>query len=637
MINFIQSPNSHDSILSKVGFCNDSTLGLSDLGTLLQTESIDKDVCCPSWGASISDTPVVLVDSGCSSCLSDSGPGGSVPVAKVTKNLDKWSAMLLGDDNAAYILDGIENGFCIVDNICKPQSFLRKNYRSTLNENKNKVEKRILEEIDKGNYIKSSVRPNNVSSLGAVPKDGDDVRLIHDLSRPKGGINSLAWDTSVTYTSVDEVTRLIKPTSYLAKIDLKSAYRSIPISKECFDLTGLQWFFKGDKCATYLFDSKLPFGAAKSCRIFQCVTDSICRAMARQNFVVRSYIDDFVCVADDEISCLACYHALIELIESLGLEVNYNKVCLPQRVITFLGVVIDCNRRSLSLPDFKIQELKVLLSKLFNKKKVTKLELQKILRKLNWASRVIKGGRTFMRRLIDLSCKPRESFHYVRLNMAAKQDLSWWIECLSLFNGTCKFRCDVPLPNYCFSTDACLTGGGAFFGADWFHVNWLMDCPELHGRHINELELATVVIALLRWGPQLEGSHVRVRSDNMATVAALNNSTSRGASLMPWVRELFWLGVRYDITITSSFIPGVENLLADRLSRLDSLNAAADARVILADFSNREVMCKTHITYPTFLYLQSVWIRDSSYWPVKPINSNDRPWRRQQSQLIEVS
>jgi hypothetical protein len=148
------------------------------------------------------------------------------------------------------------------------------------------------------------------------------------------------------------------------------------------------------------------------------------------------------------------------------------------------------------LPDHKIAELKVLLNDFVCKKKVTKLELQKILGKLNWASRVIKGGRAFMRRLIDLSCKPKESFHYVRLSVDAKQDLSWWIKCLSFFNGTCRFRCDIPLPNYCFSTDACSTGAGGFFGDDWYHVNWVLDCPELVGHHINELELVAVLIAL---------------------------------------------------------------------------------------------------------------------------------------------
>jgi hypothetical protein len=212
-----------------------------------------------------------------------------------------------------------------------------------------------------------------------------------------------------------------------------------------------------------------------------------------------------------------------------------------------------------------------------------------------------------MHRLIDLSCKPKKAFHLVRLNLDAKQDISWWLGCLDIFNGTCKFRCDLSLPSYVYATDACESGGGGFWMDDWFYVNWQEDIPELVGAHINQLELAAVVIALMRWGPTLAGTHVRIRSDNMATVAAVNKSTSRSPTLMPWVRELFWLGVKYDITLSCVHIPGVENYVADRISRLNCISDAMDARLILSNFSNSMVFCKDHMTYQAFICLQGCW------------------------------
>ena len=322
--------------------------------------------------------------------------GVFVPVAKVTQCLHVWREKLRGDVNERYLLNGIANGFNIIDCPERPPSYDRRNYRSTAFENKAKVETRILEEVSKGNYIKTPIRPTYVSSLGAVPKDLDDVRLIHDLSRPNGGINILAHDTSVVYTTVDRITQLISKTSYLAKVDLKSAYRSIPICKECFGLTGIQWQFEGDREKTYLFDAKLPFGASMSCRIFQSISDSICRIMSRAGFTVEAYIDDFVCVGVDRLSCQACYDALISLIQSLGLEVNWHKAVGPDRCMTFLGVYINCVERTLSLPLNKLSELKQLLLSFAKRTKVTKVELQRILGKLNWASRVIQGGRAFV-------------------------------------------------------------------------------------------------------------------------------------------------------------------------------------------------------------------------------------------------
>jgi hypothetical protein len=212
------------------------------------------------------------------------------------------------------------------------------NYRSTTVHNRKLVENRIQEEIAAGNYVITSVKPLACSALGAIPKGLLDIRLIHDLSRPDGGVNRLALDTSVSFTTVDKATELIVTGSHLAKIDLKSAYRSIPIRVQDYNLTGLQWRFEGDKYPTYLFDSKLPFGAAKSCQIFQRLTDSIVRMMRRKGFYMLGYIEDMLCVGSDRCNCQDAYDTLIDLIVSFGLVVNESKCCGPVEVITFLGV-----------------------------------------------------------------------------------------------------------------------------------------------------------------------------------------------------------------------------------------------------------------------------------------------------------
>jgi hypothetical protein len=58
----------------------------------------------------------------------------------------------------------------------------------------------MCEEIQLGNCIMSNEKPTVVSALDVVPKDKGDTRLIHDLSCPDGGVNKLAWETSVAYS-----------------------------------------------------------------------------------------------------------------------------------------------------------------------------------------------------------------------------------------------------------------------------------------------------------------------------------------------------------------------------------------------------------------------------------------------------
>jgi hypothetical protein len=55
------------------------------------------------------------------------------------------------------------------------------------------------------------------------------------------------------------------------------------------------------------------------------------------------------------------------------------------------------------------------------------------------------------------------------------------------------------LPEVVISTDACVTGGAAYYNTDWVYVNWMIDFPSVSDMHINLKELFTVLLALRRW------------------------------------------------------------------------------------------------------------------------------------------
>ena len=66
--------------------------------------------------------------------------------------------------------------------------------------------------------------------------------------------------------------KLIKPNNFLAKVDLKSAYRSVKCHNLDHEYTGLKWTFTGDNVPFYMYDSKLPFGHSQSPKIFQMLS-----------------------------------------------------------------------------------------------------------------------------------------------------------------------------------------------------------------------------------------------------------------------------------------------------------------------------------------------------------------------------
>ena len=147
------------------------------------------------------------------------------------------------------------------------------------------------------------------------------MRLIHDCSRPYGkGVNSYATTTPFSYQTVDDALRLLPQNGYLAKIDLRNAYRVVPVHPRCYQATGLQWLFKGNKKPTFLFDTRLPFGAAKSPEIFNRLSKAVTRMMKRRGYLVIAYMDDFLVIADNKIDCVNGFNVLLDLFENLVLK-----------------------------------------------------------------------------------------------------------------------------------------------------------------------------------------------------------------------------------------------------------------------------------------------------------------------------
>ena len=293
----------------------------------------------------------------------------------------------------------------------------------------------------------------------------------------------------------------------------------------------------------------------------------------------------------------------MNLLTRLGLDINWDKVCPPSQEITFLGVNINTVRRTLSLPDEKLAELKSLVHKWTFKKRTSKRELLSFVGKLSWASRVVRGGRTFVRRLIDLSCKLKENHHRMWLNTEARADISWWQTGLELFHGNTPFLSDLRPPNSEFITDACPWGGGGYHESDWFYVNFEQDFPDSASNHINCLELLTILVGVRRWGHLWGGRHIQVRCDNTASVHSINKGSSRSPLFMQCLREIFWISTYFDFRLSAVHIRGADNFLADILSRLHS----QEKRQKLCEMFNSStgvINCFNNMSPKTFLFIQ---------------------------------
>ena len=142
--------------------------------------------------------------------------------------LDTWEAELGDDMDREYLVQGIKNGFHILSNFDFAHAECD-NYNSALDPSiHDAVELQIKTEISEGRYVITNTKPVIVSALGAVKKSGGGIRLIHGASRPLGhALNDYAqMEYKLSFQSLIDAEKLIKPNVFMIKVDLKSALES---------------------------------------------------------------------------------------------------------------------------------------------------------------------------------------------------------------------------------------------------------------------------------------------------------------------------------------------------------------------------------------------------------------------------
>ena len=113
------------------------------------------------------------------------------------------------------------------------------------------------------------------SGLGLVPKHDDGWRFICHLSAPHGSSINDYIDPesfSLTYCSVDDAYAIVNALgtgALMSKIDLKNAFRLIPVRPNDWNLLGMQWRGK------FYIDTFLPFGLRSAPFLFNQLSTAI--------------------------------------------------------------------------------------------------------------------------------------------------------------------------------------------------------------------------------------------------------------------------------------------------------------------------------------------------------------------------
>ena len=178
----------------------------------------------------------------------------------------------------------------------------------------------------------------HTSPFGVIPKKSNPGkwRLILDLSSPDALSVNDGIDPdlcSVHCSGLDEAIAMISRLgkgAQLAKIDLKNAYRIIPVHPDDRPLLGMSGG------SEVFLDAALPFGLRSSPKIFLAVADVLLWVMAQRGVVEGiHYLDDFLFAGRaNSDSCARALSCALNTCQILGVPVASEKIegpasCVP--------------------------------------------------------------------------------------------------------------------------------------------------------------------------------------------------------------------------------------------------------------------------------------------------------------------
>ena len=320
-----------------------------------------------------------------------------------------------------YLINGLTYGFSI--GFHGPHTATNpKNLRSaTLHPDS--VTSALQKEIERGHTSGPFSQPPwpslHCSPLGSREKKDGTRRLIMDLSQPEGvSINDHIdkEDYPCDYTHFDKATDLVRQhgrNSLLSKIDIKHAFRLLPVLPAQWILLGVCWL------GMFFVDTRLPFGLRSAPSIFNRFADAVCWIINHIYKILSliHYSDDFLLVSPPS---YVTAHKQLDTVKQafnyLNIPIAEDKLEGPKTQLVYLGILIDSTNFILKLSNDKYIELTNILTTWRCRRKCTKRELQSLIGKLTFASNIVRPGRIFIRRLIDLSCTVTKSHQHIPLN-----------------------------------------------------------------------------------------------------------------------------------------------------------------------------------------------------------------------------
>jgi hypothetical protein len=291
--------------------------------------------------------------------------------------------------------------------------------------------------------------------------------------------------------------------------------------------------------------------------------------------------DDFLFIGDTPSAVQASMNTARGILEGHGLRINEAKTEGPTQRITFLGLGLDSTTQTSFVPQDKVASLLQLAGDMRSRDSTQLRHVRTLIGKFSFAAAVLPGARPFFAQLIDSTKHYSNKFISMPVTAAMKDDLDMWSHFLTHWNGQARWSTG---GRFIIEHDASKSGFGFALvdtpdgfdqaalpaplrtGHGYMGAFALTDMPAV--RHsIQWAELFAIATSLALYGPHFRNASVLVRTDNITDVFIIKRQYTSKKPLLRLLRSICLTCAHYNTTLEAEHIAGVDNELADYLSR----------------------------------------------------------------------
>ena len=423
----------------------------------------------------------------------------------------------------------------------------------------------ITEEVEKlllkGVITKSNIADGDYfSSLFTTPKKDGSYRTILNLKY----LNEECDTHHFKMESLKQAIHMIRRGAFLASIDIKDAFYSVPIHPSHKKYQKFVWL-----STPYQFEA-MPNGYKDAMRVFTKLLKPVFSHLREMGYISIIYVDDTLLYGDTFEECLENVQITLHMLQELGFVVHSEKSVLwPSQQSTFLGFEFDTIAMTITLTKKKKQKIILLAIDILARQDPTIRLVSKFLGNVTASFEAVPEGRIHYRHIefdkkVSLKMSHGNYDGPCFLSEESLGEILWW---KNNINESFAYIKATPLIDYVVYTDASNEGWGA---AD-------KTLPSINGRwsweeqflHINVLELKAIELAILAYLPlQPEVKHLRIKSDNTTAISYINKQGGTHCMLLNDMAVNIWkMCLKWELHISASHIPGAHNVLADTASR----------------------------------------------------------------------